>query len=103
MITTKNEKEFIDHLYRIQIAGKLIYGTMVGNHIRPTHEIHFMPTAGGMQYGLAEIDYLNRRGSSRYTTDVEEVYLRAIDIERTSHINQWHIVDAVQHTIGTLY
>ena len=103
MITTKNEKEFIDHLYRIQIAGKLIFGELVGNQIRPTHEIRLMPTVGGMQYSISEIDWLNRKGSGRYTTDVEEVYIRAIDIERTSRINQWYIVDNVEHTPEVYY
>lgn len=102
-ITTAKEKEFIDHLYRIQILGKLVYGRLDGNHVRPTHEIRFMPTMGGMQYGISEINYLNQKGSGLYTTDVEEVYLRAIDIERTSKVNEWYIVDAVEHVISTVY
>lgn len=103
MITTKNENEFIDHLYRIQVAGKLLYGEIAGNHFRPTHEIRYMATAGGEQWAIAEIDYLNRRGSGIYTKDYAEVYIRAIDIEKTSRINTWIIVDDVEHTIDTLY
>lgn len=104
MITTKNEDGFIAVLRDIQSANvKLLFGQMVGNRIVPDAEIRVMPTLGGMQYGIADINYANQRCNSAYTRDYEEAYIRAIDIERRSPSKRWYTTANIEHTIDTEY
>lgn len=106
MITAFKEKEFLASLYELPFNNKkLILGYAYGNNIRPEFEIRYMATAGGGQYGLAEI-YLNMRGSGRYTTDVEEVYLFAYEEEKRRNkltLMQWFLVEDSEHTINSSY
>lgn len=101
-ITTKDEKAFIETLWSL-FGKKLIFGTMIQNNIIPQHEIRLMSTAGGLQFGMADIDYFNRRHSGIYTRDEEEVYIRAIDIERRSPTASWYLVEDSEHTVDSVY
>lgn len=102
--TTKNEKEFMAVLETVLIQGKkLLYGAKHGNRIMPSHEIRFMPTVGGIRYAVSEIYLTNQKASGRYTSDPEEVFLWAVDIEHTPSRCVWYLVDDCEHTINTEY
>ena len=105
-ITTNNETDFIETLYKalVQNEYKLLLGHSHGNGaFKPTHEIRCLATAGGKQFGMATIDCINRRGSGRYTIDIEEVYLRAIDYEKESKTAEWWLVPDSEHTVNSEY
>lgn len=103
-LSTNDEKEFIEKLKTLG-AIKLIFGRVstFDNHIKPIFEIRLMPTAGGYQFGMAEINMSNQRHSSHYTFDVEEAYLRCIDIERSSPSCSWFGVEDCEHTYYSVY
>ncbi len=101
-ITTDNEKAFIETLHSL-FGVKLILGRQYGNVVKPDYEIRLMHTNGGYQFGMAEIDYINRRGSGIYSHDVEEIYLRAIDVEKRSKNSKWFLVQDCEHTINSVY
>jgi len=103
-LSTNDEKGFIERLKTLG-AIKLIFGRVSSfdNHIKPIFEIRIMPTAGGYQFGMAEINSMNQRHSGIYTFDVEEAYLRCIDIERSSPSCSWFEVEDCEHTVDTVY
>lgn len=104
MITTTNEKEFIEILCNLQKNNqKLILGDLHGNQIKASGEIRNLATAGGMQFGLALIDFLNRRGSGRYTDDPEATFIYALDMEREAGSKNWYIVYDSEHTANSIY
>lgn len=103
-ITTSNEQDFLLAIADMATFGKkLIYGRIAGNNIDPSHEIRYMATLGGGQFGMAAINFLNQREGGIYTRDPEEVYLRAIDVEKRDPSLSWFVVDDIAHTIGTAY
>lgn len=101
-ISVDKETDFIEVLKSLPYGKKLLFGTLSGNHVQPSYEIRFMGTAGGGQFGMAEINFLNQRGSGIYTRDAEEVFIRAVDIERRGG-DEWYLVDDVEHTLQTSY
>lgn len=111
-ITTAKEDEFLATLRLLGTERKLILGRPVGNRLTPSGEIRKMATLGGFQFGLADIDMIGRRGSGRYTTDIETAYLWAIDMEirekRWDSRNgmtpaSWFVVSDVEHVPDTEY
>lgn len=103
MISVEKEADFIEVLNSLPYGKKLLFGKLRGNHVQPSYEIRFMGTAGGGQFGMAEINFLNQRGSGIYTRDPEEVFIRAVDIERRGGGDEWYLVDDVEHTLHTVY
>lgn len=103
-ITTNNEAGFIERLKTLG-AVKLLFGktSSYDNCIHPIFEIRIMPTAGGYQFGMAEINSMNQRHSSWYTFDVEEAYIRCIDVEIASPSCSWFEVEDCEHTYYTAY
>jgi hypothetical protein len=103
-LTTANEQAFLGAIVEMSTYGKkLIHGRIAGNNIDPSYEIRYMGTLGGGQFGMAAINFLNQREGGLYTRDVEEVYLRAIDVERRQPSLSWFVVDDVEHTVRTAY
>ena len=106
-LTTKDERAFIDALCDLTThmvaPQKLIYAKRSGNHLIPYGEIRFMATAGGSQFGIAEIIFTNQRAGGRYSHDVETIYIHAIDIERQNPAAEWHYVPDCEHTFNTVY
>ena len=102
MISVDKEADFIEILKSLPDGKKLLFGKLRGNHVQPSYEIRFLGTAGGGQFGMAEINFLNQRASGIYTRDAEEAYLRAVDIERRGG-DEWYLVDDVEHTLWTTY
>jgi len=104
MITANNEQDFILLLGDMDRNGKkLIRGYKAGNRIRPIYECRIMATAGGLQYGFAEINSMNQRGSGIYTMDIEEAYLIAYDFETKNTSSEWFLVDDCEHTYYSEY
>lgn len=105
-LKTDDEARFITTLLNHLPHGqKLIQGHVIGNQIADvSYEIRYMATAGGAQYGMAEIHaFTNQRGSGIYTMDPEEVYLRAIDEDRRHPSMEWILVHDREHTPWTIY
>ena len=103
MITTNNVDDFLKILKESLSDKKLIFGSIIGYRIKPSHEIRLMSTVGGLQYGISEIDCMNQKGSGIYVYDAEDAYLQALSIEDKYNIGQWFLVDNVEHTIDTRY
>ena len=107
MLTAENENEFMEALQSCGYERKLIFAKPSGNRLVPAAEIRLMPTVGGISYAIADIDMINRRGSGRYTHDVEDLYLYALDRER--HLkrfypnNMWYFVSDCEHTSDSEY
>ena len=81
---------------------KIIVGRQNGNSIIASGEIRCMSTAGGYQYAIAEINDRNQRGSGRYSTDYEEIYLHSLDTRFFSQ-RPWYLVEDSEHTINSSY
>ena len=104
MITTNNEAGFIELLNGLdQTKRKLILGKSSGNNIYAQFELRNMATAGGSQFAMAEINFMNQRASGRYTTDVEEAFIHACTAEDTHTDCKWFTVEDSEHTINSIY
>lgn len=108
ILDINNENHFIHALTLMFLDRKkliLALTVMPGNSIEalPALEVRDMATAGGAQFGMAEIGWDNRRGSGVYTTDPEEIYIRCLDYTKKHPSHQWLLVDDVEHTFFTSY
>lgn len=105
-VDVHSEVNFIDNLFDITACGtKLVLARAWGGALKDVRgEIRWMPTAGGFQFGIAEIsDYSNQRGSGRYSTDLETIYLHALELSKMAGNRFWYIVPDSEHTVGSKY
>lgn len=108
ILDINNENHFVHALTMMFLDHKkLIFAqtTLIGNSLAavPALEVRDMATAGGAQFGMAEIGWDNRRGSGIYTMDPEEIYIRCLDYAKKHPNHQWILVDDVEHTYFTSY
>ena len=106
MLTTKNEKEFLDKLDTLHWhVRKLVLGYRweTSNRLQVCGELRRFPTVGGYQYALAEINFIGQRGSGIYSNDPETIYLHAIDLEKRNSDCTWFEVDDCEHTPDKVY
>lgn len=106
MLTTKNEKEFLDKLNDVHwVLSKLVLarGVPGSNQLQAEAEIRRFPNVGGYSYGIAEINFMNQRHSGIYSHDPEDIYLQAIDFERMHPHCSWIEVPDCEHTPKVYY